>query len=111
MRRGRKIAKVAMARKLAAHLYWMWRQGREGLRACAGTDRGLRQRWDALVRAAISVSRAFRSGPYPRLGAHHPGWKDKQPFKAVIENDMKRLAAGGMQALVELVMAKCLLSI
>ena len=26
MRRGRKIAKVAMARKLALHLYWMWRQ-------------------------------------------------------------------------------------
>jgi transposase len=25
MRRGRKIAKVAMAR--AVHLYWMWRQG------------------------------------------------------------------------------------
>jgi transposase len=27
MRRGRKIAKVAMARKLAVHLYWMWRRG------------------------------------------------------------------------------------
>jgi transposase len=27
MRRGRKIAKVAMARKLAVHLYWMWRNG------------------------------------------------------------------------------------
>lgn len=27
MRRGRKIAKVAMARKLAAALYWMWRRG------------------------------------------------------------------------------------
>ncbi|HKF01442.1 MAG TPA: hypothetical protein VKB49_03980 [Candidatus Sulfotelmatobacter sp.] len=27
MRRGRRIAKVAMARKLAVHLYWMWRQG------------------------------------------------------------------------------------
>ena len=27
MRRGRKIAKVAMARKLAVHLYRMWRQG------------------------------------------------------------------------------------
>jgi hypothetical protein len=29
MRRGRKIAKVAMARKLAIHLYWMWREGWE----------------------------------------------------------------------------------
>jgi transposase len=27
LRRGRKIAKVAMARKLAVQLYWMWRQG------------------------------------------------------------------------------------
>jgi transposase len=29
MRRGRKIAKVAMARKLAVHLYWMWRERRD----------------------------------------------------------------------------------
>jgi hypothetical protein len=27
MRRNRSIAKVAMARKLAARLYWMWRRG------------------------------------------------------------------------------------
>jgi len=27
MRRGRKIAKIAMARKLAVRLFWMWRQG------------------------------------------------------------------------------------
>jgi len=27
VRRGRKIAKVAMARKLAVRLYWMWRKG------------------------------------------------------------------------------------
>jgi transposase len=27
MRRGRKIAKVAMARRLAVRLYWMWRRG------------------------------------------------------------------------------------
>ena len=26
MRRGRKIAKVAMAHKLAVRLYWMWRK-------------------------------------------------------------------------------------
>jgi transposase len=29
MRRGRKIAKVAMARKLAVHLYWIWRRGQD----------------------------------------------------------------------------------
>ena len=27
MGRGRKIAKLAMARKLAVHLYWRWRKG------------------------------------------------------------------------------------
>ena len=27
LRRGRKTAKVAMARRLAIRLYWMWRQG------------------------------------------------------------------------------------
>jgi hypothetical protein len=27
VRRERRIAKVAMARKLAVHLYWMWRNG------------------------------------------------------------------------------------
>jgi len=27
MRRGRKIAKVTMARRLAIRLYWMWRKG------------------------------------------------------------------------------------
>jgi transposase len=26
MRRGRKIAKVAMARQLAVRMYWMWRK-------------------------------------------------------------------------------------
>ena len=27
MRRGRKIAKLALARRLAVELYWMWRRG------------------------------------------------------------------------------------
>jgi transposase len=27
LRRGRKIAKVAVARRLAVRLYWMWRKG------------------------------------------------------------------------------------
>ena len=29
MRRGRKTAKVAMARRLAIRLYWMWREERD----------------------------------------------------------------------------------
>ena len=39
------------------------------------------------------------------LAPGHPEWKDTQPFKAVIENDMKALAAAGLHGLLELVMA------
>jgi phosphoserine phosphatase len=39
------------------------------------------------------------------LAPQHPDWKDKQPFKAVLDNDMKTLAAAGQHGLVELVMA------
>jgi len=35
----------------------------------------------------------------------HPEWKDKQPFKAVLEGDFKTALAGGEHALLELVMA------
>jgi phosphoserine phosphatase len=34
----------------------------------------------------------------------HPEWKDKQPFKAVLEGDMKALAESGEHGLVELMM-------
>jgi hypothetical protein len=34
----------------------------------------------------------------------HPEWKDKQPFKAVLEGDMKALAESGERGLVELMM-------
>jgi phosphoserine phosphatase len=39
------------------------------------------------------------------LLSQHPEWKAQQPFKAVLENDMKALAATGMAGLVELAMA------
>jgi phosphoserine phosphatase len=39
------------------------------------------------------------------LAPQHPEWREQQPFKAVLENDMKALAAAGMAGLVELVMA------
>ncbi len=39
------------------------------------------------------------------LAPEHPEWKKKQPFKAVLENDMKALAASGEHGLIELVMA------
>jgi len=39
------------------------------------------------------------------LAPEHPDWKTQQPFKAVLDNDMKALAAAGEHGLVELVMA------
>jgi phosphoserine phosphatase len=39
------------------------------------------------------------------LSPEHPEWKHKQPFKAVLEGDMKAVMAGGMHALLELIMA------
>jgi phosphoglycolate phosphatase-like HAD superfamily hydrolase len=40
-----------------------------------------------------------------QLAPEHPEWKDKQPFKAAIEGDMKTLAASGEKGIAELVMA------
>jgi len=39
------------------------------------------------------------------LAPKHPEWKTQQPFKAVLEGDMKSLAASGEKGLVTLVMA------
>jgi len=39
------------------------------------------------------------------LAPKHPEWKEKQPFKAAIEGDLKTLFSGGEHALLELVMA------
>jgi hypothetical protein len=39
------------------------------------------------------------------LAGQHPEWKEKQPFKAVLENDMNALADSGKKGIAELVMA------
>jgi len=39
------------------------------------------------------------------LASQHPEWKTQQPFKAVLEGDMKALAASGEKGLLQLVMA------
>ncbi len=40
-----------------------------------------------------------------QLAPKHPEWKTKQPFKAVLDNDMKALMASGKKGLLQLVMA------
>jgi len=39
------------------------------------------------------------------LAPDHPEWKTQQPFKAVLEDDMKELGKYGMHGIVELIMA------
>ena len=51
------------------------------------------------------VQLAFALDRVKALAPTHPQWKDKQPFKAVLEGDLKTVAAGGEHALLELVMA------
>jgi len=38
------------------------------------------------------------------LAPQHPEWKEKQPFKAILENDMKALAASGEKGVMEIAM-------
>ncbi|MDZ7614763.1 MAG: HAD family hydrolase [Flavobacteriaceae bacterium] len=38
------------------------------------------------------------------MAADHPEWKSKQPFKAVLDNDMKALMDSGEKGLVQLIM-------
>jgi phosphoserine phosphatase len=48
---------------------------------------------------------AFALDRIKALAPDHPEWKSKQPFKGVLEGDMKAVLAGGMPALGQLVMA------
>jgi haloacid dehalogenase-like hydrolase len=48
---------------------------------------------------------AFALDRVKALAPMHPEWKDKQPFKAALDGDMKGLAESGEKGLVELVLA------
>lgn len=51
------------------------------------------------------VQLAFALDRVKALSNQHPEWKDKQPFNAVLENDIVTLAESGEKGLLELVMA------
>lgn len=51
------------------------------------------------------VQLAFVLHRVKALADKHPEWKERQPFQAVLEQDLKSLAAAGEKALVELLMA------
>jgi len=48
---------------------------------------------------------AFALDRVRALASKHPEWKQKQPFKAVLEGDLKSVLAGGEHALLKLIMA------
>jgi phosphoserine phosphatase len=53
----------------------------------------------------ISFQGQFLFDRVRALAPKHPEWKDKQPFKGVIENDLKSVAAGGEAGLLEMAIA------
>ncbi len=57
------------------------------------------------VEHPMYVQLAFALDRVKAMAPQHPEWKDTQPFKAVLEGDMKTLAASGEHAMAELVMA------
>jgi phosphoserine phosphatase len=48
---------------------------------------------------------AFALDRIKELAPQHPEWKNKEPFRAVLDNDMEAVAAAGEKGLVELIMA------
>ena len=46
----------------------------------------------------------FTSDRVKTLAPKHPEWKEKQPFKAILENDMKALSAAGEKGIGEILM-------
>jgi haloacid dehalogenase-like hydrolase len=57
------------------------------------------------VEHPMYVQMAFVLDRVKALAPLHPEWKDKQPFKAALEGDMKTLAESGEHGLLELGMA------
>jgi len=52
----------------------------------------------------VPVQLVFALDRVKALAPQHPEWKNTQPFRAVLEGDMKALAESGERGLVELVM-------
>jgi phosphoserine phosphatase len=56
------------------------------------------------VEQPMYVQLAFALDRVKTMAPMHPEWKDKQPFKAVLEGDMKTLMESGERGLVEIIM-------
>ena len=51
------------------------------------------------------VQLAFAIDRVKALSNQHPEWKDQQPFKAVLDNDLEALAKSGQHGIAEILMA------
>jgi phosphoserine phosphatase len=49
------------------------------------------------------VQMAFAITRVKALAPEHPEWKEKQPFKAILENDLRALVASGEKGIVEII--------
>jgi len=87
MRRGRKTAKMAMARRLAIRLYWMWREGRD-YEQCRGSVR-TQESPEILMVCHRTPKRAPLDG-----SAGHPitDFKSEQIWSFSLSPDRKSLA-------------------
>jgi phosphoserine phosphatase len=55
------------------------------------------------IEQPMYIQLAFALDRVKALAPMHPDWKERQPFKAVIEGDMKALAESGEKGLVEII--------
>jgi hypothetical protein len=53
----------------------------------------------------LYVQLAFALDRVKALSPQHPEWKDTEPFKSVLDGNLKAVMAGGERALLELIMA------
>lgn len=57
------------------------------------------------IEQPIYVQLAFALDRIKALAPDHPEWRDTEPFKAALDGDLKAVAAGGEEALLQLIMA------
>ena len=89
-------------------LYFLWRVTREGgpdfvpadaRIAVFDNDGTLWSEQPMYVQAAFAIDRV------KTLASQHPDWKKRQPFKGVLEDDMKAVAASGDRGLLDIITA------
>lgn len=89
-------------------LYFVWRVTREGgpdfvppeaRIAVFDNDGTLWSEQPIYVQAAFALDRVKALAP------QHPDWKNRQPFKGVLKDDMKAVAASGERGLLEIISA------